>query len=118
MAKVFGIHEIELRPGVTPEQFEQLIRDEVARAPAQPVWILHMLKGDRGARDGKFAVLMEIESVETRNRLFPDPGGEPSSEAQQHLAALSTLMEKWASLATAPGEPGTVWTDYAVVATT
>ena len=37
---------------------------------------------------------------------------------RQHLAALSTLMEKWASLATAPGEPGTVWTDYAVVATT
>lgn len=118
MAKVFGIHEIVLRPGVTPEQFEQFVRAEVAQASAQPAWIFHMLKGDRGTGDGKFAVLMEIESVETRDRLFPDPGGEPSPEVQQHLASLNTLMEKWASLATAPGEPGTVWTDYAVVATT
>ena len=118
MAKVFGIHELELRPGVTPEQFDQFVRDEVARAPTQPVWTIHVLKGDRGARDGKFAVLMEIESVETRDRLFPDPGGDPSPEAQQYLAPLTTLMEKWTSLATAPGDAGTVWTDYAVIATT
>ena len=75
MAKVFGIHELELRPGVTPEQFEQFVRAEVAQAPAQPVWTIHMLKGDRGTRDGKFAVLIEIESVETRDRLFPVSGG-------------------------------------------
>jgi hypothetical protein len=118
MAKVFGIHELELRPGVTPEQFDQFVRDEVARAPTQPVWTVHVLKGDRGTREGKFAVLIEIESVETRDRLFPDPGGEPSAEAQQYLASAGTLMEKWASLATAPGEPGTVWTDYVVLVTT
>jgi hypothetical protein len=112
MAKVFGIHEIELRPGVTAEQFDQFMRDEVASAPTQQVWTIHVLKGDRGMRDGKFAVVIEIESVETRDRLFPDPGGEPSPEAQQHLASVSALMEKWASLATGPGEPGTVWTDY------
>jgi hypothetical protein len=118
MAKVFGIHELELRPGVTPEQFDQFVRGEVARAPAQPVWTIHVLKGDRGTRGGKFAVLIEIESVETRDRLFPDSGGEPSLEAQQYLASSNTLMEKWSSLATAPGDSGTVWTDYAVVATT
>ena len=118
MAKVFGIHELELRPGVTPEQFDQFVRDEVARAPAQPVWTIHVLKGDRGTRDGKFAVLIEIESVETRDRLFPDSGGEPSPEAQQYLASSNTLMEKWSTLATAPGDPATVWTDYAVVVTT
>ena len=117
MAKVFGIHQIELHPGVTPEQFEQFVRDEVAKAPAQPVWTMHVLKGDRGARDGKFAVLIELESVETRDRLFPDAGGEPSPEAQQHLASARTLLEKWASLATAPGAPETVWTDYVVLAT-
>ena len=43
MAKVFGIHELELRPGVTPEQFDQFVRDEVARAPAPPVWTIHVL---------------------------------------------------------------------------
>ncbi len=118
MAKVFGIHELELRAGVTPEQFDQFVHDEVARAPAQPVWTIHVLKGDRGTRDGKFAVLIEIESVETRNRLFPDSGDEPSPEAQQYLASANTLMEKWSSLATAPGDPETVWTDYAVVVTT
>ena len=110
MAKVFGFHQIELRPGVTPEQFEQFVRDEVASAAVQPVWTIHVLKGDRGMQDGKFAVLIEIESVETRDRLFPEPGGQPSREGQQHLASANTLMEKWASLATAPGEPGTVWT--------
>jgi hypothetical protein len=45
-------------------------------------------------------------------------GGTPSPEAQQYLAALTALMEKWTSMATAPGDPGTVWTDYAELAST
>ena len=38
---------------------------------------MRLLKGDRGDREGKYYVMLEIESVERRNRLFPGsrPGG-------------------------------------------
>jgi hypothetical protein len=111
MAKVFGIHELELRPGVTPEQFEQFLREVVAKSSTPPPWTERILKGDRGARAGKFALLIELESVEARDRVFPSEG-KLSGEVEQYLAATSAISEQWAALATMPGDSGTTWTDY------
>jgi hypothetical protein len=33
-----------------------------------------LLRGDRGERVGKYLLLIEIESVETHNRSFPESG--------------------------------------------
>ena len=71
MAKIFGLHEIELRPGVDPEQYARYLVEEFATMPTMDGWYVHVLRGDRGVRDGKFAVLFEIESEGARNRYFP-----------------------------------------------
>ncbi len=71
MAKVFGLHEIELRPEADSDEYARFLVEEVAPMPAFVGWKLHVLRGDRGAREGKFAVLFEIESDEARDRYFP-----------------------------------------------
>jgi hypothetical protein len=42
-------------------------------------WKTRLLKGDRGARTGKYLVLHEIESLEARDRYF-QRSGEASEE--------------------------------------
>jgi len=62
-----------------------------------PGWKLHLLKGERGAPVGKFLVLLEIESVEARDRYFPNPGEESEEVTrffEQHPEAAAAL-EKW-----------------------
>jgi hypothetical protein len=117
MAKIYSLHEIELRPGVTPEEFERFLTQEyiAGELPPPPGWKVSYLKANRGGRDGKYAVLIEVDSVEERDRLFPKPG-EMSPEAQQHMAKISdaqrALDERYAALATSTGES---YTDYAVL---
>ena len=55
--------------------------------------------------------MIEIESVEVRDRFFPSPG-EASEEAQQFLAAQAAVLEKWATFAT---PVDIISTDYVVV---
>jgi hypothetical protein len=79
MPKVFGLHEIELRPGVDPAEYERVFAEEVASSPPLPGWRFSLLKGERGARAGKFLHLVEMDSVEARDRYFP----ELDSESEQ-----------------------------------
>jgi hypothetical protein len=112
MSKVFGMHMIALRPGVKAEEFETFVVEE-----AYPIYEkfpdthLYVLKGDRGDREGKYLAMVEIPSVETRDRLFPSPG-EMSEEAQQFYAAHEGLNEKWMTFAT---PLDVIYTDYVVV---
>ena len=73
MPKVFGLHEIEVPPGVTPEEHEQFLTKVLASAPVLPSWKTYLLKGERGERAGKLLLLHEIETVEARDRYFPGP---------------------------------------------
>jgi hypothetical protein len=117
MPKVYGLHEIELQPGVEPDEYERFFTEEIARSPMVPGWKVHLLKGDRGARAGKFLVLLEIESLESRDRYFPRPGEESEQYTQffeQHPEAASAF-EKWQKLGPFGSETD-VSTDYVVVA--
>ena len=38
MTRVFGMHEIELNPGVNEEDFENFFLNEVAKSPLYPEW--------------------------------------------------------------------------------
>jgi hypothetical protein len=71
--KVFGLHEIEVPPGVTPEEHEQFLTKVLASAPVLPGWKTYLLRGERGERAGKLLLLHEIETVEARDRYFPGP---------------------------------------------
>ena len=118
MTKVISIHEIELHPGVTTEEFERFLTAEYLPgvAPMPPGVSVAYLKGDRAERAGKFAVLFEVESVEVRDRFFPN-SGEPSAELQywrgRRTAAQEALEEKMHTFA---AEIGEIFTDYTVIA--
>jgi hypothetical protein len=113
MPKVFGLHEIELRPGVDPAEYERVFAEEVASSPTLPGWRASLLKGDRGARAGKFLVLIEMDSVEARDRYFPEPDSESEEFRrfmEQHPDAAAALQKLW----TLESRPDNV-TDYVVV---
>jgi hypothetical protein len=111
MAKVYGLHEIELRPGADPAAFEQLVAS-AAELENLEGWTSYLLKGERGERKGKYMLLFEIESLAARDRYAPDSG--PSAELVELIRQAASFWERWRELATSPAED-TVFTDYVVV---
>lgn len=111
MAKVYGIHEIELHPGADPAAFEQLCA-EGSRMGGFAGWKSILLKGERGARKGKYTVLIEIDSLAARDRYAPDSG--PTAEAQAVAAQAGDFWERWQQFTAILGE-GDIFTDYVVV---
>jgi hypothetical protein len=117
MPTVYGLHEIELQPGVEPDEYERFFAEEIAPSPMLPGWRVQLLKGDRGVRAGKFLVLLEIESLEARDRYFPNPGEESEESTrffEQHPEA-AAVWEKWQKLGPF-GSKTDVSTDYVAVA--
>ncbi len=74
MPKQYALHMLELRPGVTVEDFEMFVKDEWPLYTPYPGWKTRILKGERGDREGNYLVLNETESVEARDRIFPRIG--------------------------------------------
>ncbi len=109
MPKVFALHEIELPPGVTLEEYEQFFAKELAPVPELPGWKIHLLKADRGERAGKLLLLAEIESVEARDRYFPRP--EEVSEEWTRFVEQHPGAAAWEKIHSKPHN----WTDYVVV---
>lgn len=71
----------------------------------------------RGARGGKYLVLHEIESLDSRDRYFPGPG-EQSEEFTRFLEQhpeTAAAMEKWERYSTIHSE-NDMTTDYVAVA--
>ena len=117
MARVFGMHEVELRPGVDPQEFERFVTEELSAVPQFPGWRSYLLKGDRGVRTGKYLWIFEVDSVAARDRFAPTPDTD-SAEAEefqrQHPETI-TMYEKWGTF-TLPGTgPDHIFTDYVVL---
>lgn len=73
MARVLGVHEIELVPGTDPEEFERAAAAVLA-AGSPDGWRTRFLKGERGPRTDHYLMLLEIDSLEERNRYYPAEG--------------------------------------------
>ena len=117
MAKVFGLHMIRLKPGVKPEDFEKFAREEVPQIPMFEGWKAYVLKGLRGDREGKYLMVMEVESVEALNRFAPGVDEQGYSEEgrefnEAHSAEYEEVLKRWEELAT---NAGVIFTDYVVV---
>ena len=113
MPRVFALHEVELPPGVTPDEYEKLFGKELASLPEFQGWKTHLLKGDRGERAGKFLILFDVESVEARDRYYPRPEEESEEVrqfAEQHPEA-TAVWEKYGAFLSKPHS----WTDYVVI---
>ncbi|HEY5978277.1 MAG TPA: hypothetical protein VIT41_01470 [Microlunatus sp.] len=99
MARVLGVHEVELKPGSDPEQFERAAAQVAASAQPEG-WRTLVLRGERGPRSGKCLMIFKIDSPEARDRLYPAEGHVSQEESdrfdQQHpetAAAWERLSE-------------------------
>jgi hypothetical protein len=59
MARVVGLHEVELRPGADPAEFER-VATEVVSLPMFEGWTTRLLKGERGVRAGKYLLVSRL----------------------------------------------------------
>jgi len=111
MAKIYGVNQYALKPGIKPEDFEQAIRLELAKAPDLPGWKAFLGKGERGEQMGNYLFTWEIESVERRDAILPAPG-QPSEERRRFVEATATLWQTLDKMATRQAP----FTDYVVIA--
>ncbi len=116
MSKVWGMHMVTLRPGIKAEDFEKFMMTDVAKLPMYDGWKVRLLKGERGERKGEYMVLIEIDSLEARNRFSPEPdkASPEADEFDKSHPEGNQVFEKWATLATVPGQ-ATMYTDYVEV---
>src|SRR5262245_9239290 len=113
MAKVYGIHALELKPGVDGQAFERYFTRELSPILQQIAGQdMRLLKGDRGSRTGRYLLLIAIDSVARRDQLFPTPGGE-SGEMDRLFAAHSAVTSRLDDFVVAIPAPD--YTDYIVV---
>lgn len=113
MSKVLGMHQVELKPGVDEREFEDFVCNQVfpvyRMVPGQTV---HLLKGDRGERAGKYMVLIELESVERRDQIYP-PTGSVAKDVEQLVGNVDAIFEKLSTFV--ESYPDDKYTDYVTV---
>jgi hypothetical protein len=73
MARVWGVHEIELVPGTDPDDFERAAA-AVVGAASPDGWRSRIMKGERGPRSGQYLLLFEIDSLQQRDQFYPAEG--------------------------------------------
>ena len=93
MAKAFGIHKLELREGVTPEEFESFANATYNAATTDgniPSRVqTRIVKGDKGQREGQYNLIIEFPTVEIRNATC----GTPSSESAPNTKEAKDFFE-------------------------
>ena len=112
MPKLYGIHSVQLKPGVDAQAFERFIAEEAFRTPPSSGLTLRLVKGDRGDREGEYLIIFDYDTVERRNRDFPTPG-QPSAVFQQEMQAVSAAWDKLGDFTSTDS-----FTDYVEVART
>jgi hypothetical protein len=77
------------------QAFEQFVTETFAPIYHQyePRLVTYLMKGDRGERAGQYALLIEIESLEARDDLFPAEG-QVSPALERVVAATAPIWEK------------------------
>ena len=120
MAKLFGMHELELRPGVTPAEFEQFVKQELSQLRHRGGEVTYVLKGERGERAGKYLFVFEYPSVEQRNLDTPGPNQdseELTAWLQEHHAEVGALFERLSTFVAPDRDIGMHYTDYVQIDT-
>ena len=116
MGKVMGMHAIELKPEANANEFETFMTTKLAplyeRVSGQRAYLV---KGDRGERAGKYMLVIEIESPERRDQIYPlkEDGWGISDEAEEILKETQPI---WDNVLTYVVDfPDTHFTDYVSV---
>ena len=113
MGKIYGLHPLQLNPGVTGEDFERFAASNIKQWPSLPGWRFALLRGDRGDEVGQYLALVELDSIEARDRVSPTGRMEETEEGRQWAIAVGPLMEEWRQYVTqSPGAADAPYTDY------
>jgi hypothetical protein len=115
MSKVYSIHLIALKAGVSWAEFERFYRDEFSGITPPRGMAIRLLKGDRGDRAGRYAMMFEFESESRRTELYPEAGPaakQLSEEFMQFMGAVAPSMQRWDQFAT---PLDVIYTDYVEV---
>lgn len=116
-SRVVGIHNLALRAGVKPQTFEQFIIDNIHRVEDYPGWKFHLLKGQGGNRQEQYAVMLEIESLDSLNSFHPglDVSTEKALSFVKAHQDTERMYDEWRTLASFSGAPQ-LYTDYLAIA--
>ena len=112
MGKVYGLHTLHLHPGVVGDDFERFVASNIEQWPHLPGWRIALHKGDRGDQVGQYLALVEVESIEARDRVSPAGGMEDTAEARQWVAEVGPLLEQWKEYVTKIPGLNAPYTDY------
>lgn len=114
MARIICIHQVELKPGVTEAEFIEAVHSlsDADQLEGPNGWVVSAAKSDRGTQVGGYAILFEVESVETRNLWMADDGpterfNHYEERHPEHASAYDHLM----SLVIDPYP----WNDYVIL---
>lgn len=115
-ARVLGIHNVALRPGIAPDAFERFIIDNVHRVADYPGWKFHFLRGDGGNRRDQYAVMLEIESLACLHAFHPemDVSTDLATAFVHAHPDAEAFNEEWRGYASFPGAPQ-LYTDYIAI---
>ena len=114
MTRVLGMHEIELNPDVNEEDFEKFVLNEMSAATPYPGWSLRLLKGDKGARKGKYLLVFDIESVEARDRLVESPEDAEAFD-KAFREEWDPIFQKWSTFSPTDIGQHQNYTDYLIL---
>ncbi len=105
--EVVAIHELELMPGVDAKTFEAFVLERIIpvynKMKGQNVIFV---KGDRGVRTKKYALILTFDTIEDRDRIYPASG-----ELVEDFGE-DAMWEKFMAMAKGMGE---THTDYVKV---
>ena len=113
MARLISVHEMELLPGVNEAEFEQFVIVELLPGIPFKGCIQHLAKGDRGVRNGKYAIIIEVDTSD-RDRYSP-ADNQLSEEGQRLAETMSELETKLGMFSSTMPGVNTVYTDYVIL---
>ena len=114
MARIVSIHQVELKPGVTEAEFAHAVRamSDVDQLEGPNGFVISAAKSDRGTQVASYAILFEVESVETRDRWVTDDG--PTELFNQYTERHPEFSPTWDHLMSLVVE-AYPWNDYVIL---
>lgn len=110
MAKIFGIHEARLREGVTGEELEEFIREEVSKTPFLEGWDGYLLRKRGGPRGDEYIIVWAIDE-----QRYPNDHPEVLVEYERWKRRHANLWARWSEFV-ATMEENILIADYAIAA--
>ena len=108
--EVFSLHDLTTKPDVNEKDFETFVMNEIAPLYGQMKGQkLYLVKGERGIRNGQYAIFLTFTSIEDLDRIYPPDIGF-SEEFNKVFEGKDSLWVKFNSMA--EGFDGKHNTDY------